>query len=188
MTMNLTRREAVIHLATLLGATVVGPRLAAATVTNQAHGFTAVEIALLDEIGDTIIPPTDVPGAKAVGIGEFLAMMIDDCYEADEQQRIKDGIRQLAAGYTERFGGEFVTGTAANRTDFLNDLDREQRAYHQRLTAGSPPHYFRVLKELTILGYFSSEIGATQALRYAEVPGGYDGNAPYTHGDRAWFN
>jgi hypothetical protein len=45
-----------------------------------------------------------------------------------------------------------------------------------------------VLKELTILGYFSSEIGATQALRYAEVPGAYDGNAPYVRGQRAWFN
>lgn len=188
MAMPLTRREAVIHLAALMGATIVGPRLAAATFTNQAHGFTAAEIALLDEIGDTIIPQTDVPGAKTVGIGAFLAMMLADCYDAAEQQRIKDGMRQLETAYANRFGGSFVSGTAANRTTLLNDLDREQRQYHQSLAAGSPPHYFRVLKELTILGYFSSEIGATQALRYAEVPGAYNGNAPYTRGDRAWFN
>lgn len=186
--MNLTRREAVIHLAALLGATVVGPRLAAATFARQAHGFTAAELALLDEIGDTIIPPTDVPGAKATGIGAFLAMMIADCYEPDEQRQIRDGIARLASAYTDRFGGDFVTGPAASRTALLDDLDREQRQYHQNLPVGAPAHYFRVLKELTILGYFSSEIGATQALRYAEVPGGYDPDAPYTRGDRAWFN
>ena len=187
--MNLTRREAVLHLATMLGATVVGPRLTAATFDmSQAHGFSATEIALLDEIGDTILPPSDVPGAKAVGIGPFLAMMISDCYTATEQQALRDGLRQLTTGFTQRFGGDFVTGTAANRTVHLNDLDREQRAYHQTLAPGAQPHYFRILKELTVLGYFSSEVGATQALRYAEVPGGYDGNAPYTHGDRAWFN
>jgi len=187
--MTLTRREAVIHLATLMGATVVGPRLSAANfVATQAHGFTAAEIVLLDEIGETIIPATDVPGAKAVGIGTFLAMMMNDCYTPAEQQMFKDGLRQLDASHTQRFGADFLSGTAANRTALLNDLDREQRQHHQDLPAGSPPHYFRVLKELTILGYFSSEIGATQALRYAEVPGQYDGNAPYRRGDRAWFN
>lgn len=186
--MELTRREAVLHLAVLMGATVVGPRLEAATFTRQAHGFTSAEVALLDEIGETIIPATDIPGARAVGIGEFLAMMIADCYLPAEQQRIKDGVRQLAAAYTQRFGATFPTGTPENRTTLLNELDREQRAYHRGLASDAPPHYFRVLKELTILGYFSSEIGATQAVRYAEVPGGYDGNAPYERGDRAWFN
>lgn len=187
--MNRTRREAVISLATLLGATVVAPRLAAASFrSSQAHGFSAAEVALLDEVGETIIPATDVAGAKAVGIGAFLAMMINDCYEPAEQQRLKDGLRQLSATYTQRFGGDFVSGTAANRTALLNELDREQRQHHENLAPGAEPHYFRVLKELTILGYFSSEVGATQALRYAEVPGGYDGNAPYQRGDRAWFN
>jgi hypothetical protein len=188
MTMDLTRRDAVIHLAMLMGATVVAPRLEAATFALQAHGFSAADIALLDEIGETIIPATDIPGAKAAGIGEFLAMMIADCYTPEEQQRIKDGIRQLDASYTQRFGATFTSGTAANRTALLNDLDREQREYHRNLASGAPAHYFRILKELSILGYFSSEIGATQALRYAEVPGGYDGNAPYKRGDRAWFN
>lgn len=188
MTMDLTRREAVIHLAMLMGTTVVAPRLEAATFAPQAHGFSAADIALLDEIGETIIPVTDIPGAKAVGIGEFLAMMVADCYTPEEQQRIKDGIRQLDASYTQRFGATFASGTAANRTTLLNDLDREQREYHRTLATGAPAHYFRILKELTILGYFSSEVGATQALRYAEVPGGFDGNAPYKRGDRAWFN
>jgi hypothetical protein len=173
----------------MMGATVVGPRLAAASFDlGQTGAFSAAEIALLDEVGETIIPATDIPGAKAVGIGRFLAMMITDCYTAAEQQALRDGVRQLSAGYAQRFGGDFMTGSAANRTAYLNDLDRGQRAFHQNLAADAQPHYFRVLKELTILGYFSSEPGATQALRYAETPGGYNGDAPYTRGQRAWFN
>jgi hypothetical protein len=187
--MTFTRREAVLQLATMLGASVVAPRLAAASFDlTQTGSFSATDISLLDEIGDTILPPSDVPGAKAVGIGPFLAMMITDCYTPEEQAVLRDGLKQLETGFTQRFGGTFVTASAADRTTYLNDLDREQLEYHRTLSPGALPHYFRVLKELTILGYFSSEVGASQALRYSEVPGGYDGNAPYRRGERAWFN
>jgi hypothetical protein len=49
-----------------------------------------------------------------------------------------------------------------------------------------PVHYFRLLRELTVLGYFTSEIGAKQALRYIETPGRYEGCIPYTKGEKAW--
>ena len=54
------------------------------------------------------------------------------------------------------------------------------------ITADSPPHYFRMMKELTLLGYFTSEIGCKQAQRYAETPGKYDPCVPYKPGDKAW--
>jgi hypothetical protein len=187
--MEISRRDAVLQLATLIGATTIVPRLAAATFDlTQTGSFAAADIALLDEVGDTIIPPSDVPGAKAVGIGAFLAMMMTDCYTPAEQRVLRDGLRALASGFVTRYGRDFVSGSGEERTAFLNDLDREQREHHARLEPGGQPHYFRTLKELTILGYFSSEVGATQALRYAEVPGSFDGNAPYRRGDRAWFN
>ena len=47
-------------------------------------------------------------------------------------------------------------------------------------------HYFRMMKELALLGYFTSEIGCTQAQRYTETPGRYDPCAPYKPGDKAW--
>ena len=49
-----------------------------------------------------------------------------------------------------------------------------------------PAHYFRMMKELTLLGYFTSEIGCTQAMRYVESPGRFDPNAPYAPGDKSW--
>ncbi|HQY06832.1 MAG TPA: gluconate 2-dehydrogenase subunit 3 family protein, partial [Lacunisphaera sp.] len=146
--------------------------------------FTDADLALLDEIGETIIPATNIPGAKAVGVGAFIAMMVADCYAADAQAEFKTGLARLPADYKARYDENFIGGKKEHRTAFLNTLDAEQRAY----TAGrnrtvSPPHYFRILRELTILGYFTSEIGATQAVHYLEVPGRYDGNVPYQKGD-----
>ena len=68
----------------------------------------------------------------------------------------------------------------------LSAIDREMSAQEKK--RGETPHYFSMMKELTLLGYFSSEIGCTHALRYAETPGSYDGDVPYHKGDRAWFD
>ena len=54
------------------------------------------------------------------------------------------------------------------------------------ITADTPTHYFRMMKELALLGYFTSEIGCTQALRYVESPGRFDPCVPYTPGEKAW--
>jgi hypothetical protein len=195
----MNRREAVIKMAALMGAVTFGPRLLAGnfgTTSPAPAGFTAAQLALLDEIADTILPPTAVPGAKAAGVGAFIAMMVQDCYEADAQAAVRTGLARLDADYAARHQGPFTTGRAADRTAFLTELDREQRAHgarlrKERLAAGLPenggtPHYFRILKELTLLGYFTSEIGCNQALQYAEVPGRYEGDLPYRKGERAW--
>lgn len=197
--MNMTRREAVIKMAVLMGASVVGPRLLAKSFGLQTPvDFPDADIALLDEIGETILPATKIPGARAVGIGAFIAMMVADCYSAKAQTEFKAGLAKMPANYEARYGEKFVGGKLANRTEFLNALDAEQRKYtaanRRKLedyaagltTDEVPPHWFRVARELTILGYFSSEIGSTQAVRYLEVPGRYDGNVPYKKGDE-WF-
>jgi hypothetical protein len=54
------------------------------------------------------------------------------------------------------------------------------------ITADAPPHYFRMMKELALLGYFTSEIGYTKAMRYQETPGRFDPCLPYTKGEPAW--
>jgi len=56
----------------------------------------------------------------------------------------------------------------------------------QAITEDKPPHFFRMMKELALLGYFTSEIGMTQAQRYVETPGRYDPCAPYTPGEKIW--
>ncbi len=200
--MTITRREAIIKMAVLMGATCVGPRLLAAnfgtyTTEKPLQEFSPGDRALLDEIGDTIIPASDVPGAKAVEIGAFIIMMVQDCYSSRDQAAFKTGLGMIAQAHTARFGEEFINGNAVDRTRLLNELDQEQKRYTQDydrrdLTVASEkersPHYFRMMKELTLLGYFTSEIGCTQALRFVETPGRFDGGAPYHSGERAWFS
>jgi hypothetical protein len=196
--MILSRREAVIKMALLMGASVVGPRLLAHTFDMKPGaptGFSSEELALLDEIGETIIPATTIPGAKAVGIGAFIAMMVNDCYSPRDQAVFAAGLVELPQNYEKEFGETFLNGKPENRVQFLNALDIEQRRHtaarrqrNETNEAGtiqelSAPHYFRIMRELTILGYFSSEIGATQAVNYLEVPGRYDGDVPYKKGD-----
>jgi hypothetical protein len=54
------------------------------------------------------------------------------------------------------------------------------------ITKEPPAHYFRMMKELALLGYFTSEIGYTKAMRYVESPGRFDPCTPYTKGEPAW--
>ncbi|HEX7237915.1 MAG TPA: gluconate 2-dehydrogenase subunit 3 family protein, partial [Gammaproteobacteria bacterium] len=83
-------------------------------------------------------------------------------------------------------GGGFMASSPAQRVALLERLDREAIEYMRRPGADARPHYFRMIKELTLLGYFTSEIGCTQALRYTEVPGRFEPCVTYTAGEKAW--
>ena len=185
------RREAIRHVTALLGgaAFVGGTRLLEASerlqpraqVPRQGVGpFTQQDVALLDEIADTILPATTTPGAKAAQTGAFMALMVTDTYSERDQAVFRAGMEQLTAK-------SFMTLTPAQRLALLEQLDREQKDYMDaRRGNDTPRHYFRMMKELALLGYFTSEIGCTQALRYVEAPGSFEPCVPYTPGERAW--
>lgn len=185
------RREAIRRVTALLGgvALVGGSGLLEASerilpreaITRQGVGpFTPQDIALLDEVADTILPETKTPGAKAAQTGAFMALMVTDTYTERDQAVFRGGMEQLKAA-------SFMALTPAQRLAMLEQLDREQKAYMDaRRGNDTPRHYFRMMKELALLGYFTSEIGCTQALRYVEAPGSFDPCVPYTPGDPAW--
>jgi hypothetical protein len=176
---TLTRREVLARLGVLLGGALIGGDtwLRGATVAGKAAfaPFTAADIALLDDIAETIIPATSTPGAKAAGVGAFMAMMVTDCYDDAHHAAFLAGLEKLRAE-------KFVAATLAERTARLNALDAGQKAH-----TGTPAHFFKMMKQLTVLGYFTSEIGASQTLIYEEAPGRFDGNFPYQKGDRYFF-
>ena len=75
-----------------------------------------------------------------------------------------------------------MDASAEERLTFLNGL-------HQKYVASGEekqPEIIQMLRDLTVLGYFSSEIGATQALRFVESPGRFDPCVDHKKGDRAW--
>jgi len=187
----MNRREAIKRLTLLMGGAIVGADtfLRGGVLAGKTSflSLSADDLALLDEIGETIIPATDTPGAKAVQIGAFMQMMVADCYDDEHQAIFQAGLGRVEEAAQRRFGRPFRQGSAAERLQLLSEIDAEEKSQRSRNPAGAPAHYFRLMKQLTMLGYFSSEIGCTQALRYVEVPGAYRGSEPYRKGDRAWF-
>lgn len=187
----LTRREAILRVSAVLGgAALVGQ---ASLLTGCAAAperpaalvelFTPHDVALLDEVADTILPETSTPGAKAAGVGPFMARMVAEAYDARTQRAFCDGLAQLERDCVHAAGVPFLDATPQARLAFLEEIDREQ---YERAERGGPPHYFRMIKELALLGYFTSEIGYTQAMRYTETPARFDPCVPYAPGDKAW--
>ena len=199
----MNRRDALARVALLMGGTVIGAdyfltgcssdgstkdksQAKAAANAKPKDLLDAQQVAYLDEVADTILPATKTPGAKAAHVGSFMAVMVRDCYLPADQQTFLKGIKQLEAASQKQNGQGFLACTPAQRTALLTALDAEQKQYSKTKKIEDPNHYFRMMKELTLLGYFTSEVGATQALRYLPVPGKYDGCVPYKKGDRAW--
>ena len=187
----INRREAVRRIALLMGTAVVASEamLRGGTVAGKegAAPFTDADRALLDAVGDTIVPETDIPGAKAVGIGAFMTMMVSDCYNAKQHAVFADGLVRIDKACRAKFSRSFLEATPEQRLALCNELDAEQGARTPTKPRSVPEHYFRMMKELALIGYFSSEIGATRAVKYVEVPGAFHGDYPYKKGDRAWY-
>lgn len=173
--------------------------------------FRIQDVVFLDEVAETILPATKTPGAKDAKTGAFMALMVTDCYTPEQQKVFHEGMRKVDDACKRAHNVPFMEATAQQRLAVFNMLDQEQKSdidardetERQRKSSGpidklvgaikhgsghaaTPPHYFRMMKELTLLGYFTSEIGCTQAMRYIESPGRFDPCLPYSAGDQAW--
>ena len=204
----MNRRDAIGRVALIMGGAVIGAEFfisgCKSTTTQVSDLFNTDHVAFLNEVADTILPTTSSPGAKAANVGGFMAVMVRDCYTPKDQKTFLEGMSKLNDASNKQFSSKFLDLTPEQRTDLLVALDKEQKDFTEQRnkaveadmakhkgdnTYKSPElarHYFRMIKELTLLGYFTSEIGATKALRYIAVPGRYDGCIPYKKGDKAW--
>ncbi|MCC6288048.1 MAG: gluconate 2-dehydrogenase subunit 3 family protein [Chitinophagaceae bacterium] len=195
----MNRRDALSRVALILGGTVVGANafLEGCKPADKKTGdeakdgkpvalFAATDSAYLDEIAETIIPATDTPGAKAAKVGAFMTVMVTDCYPEADQKVFTEGMKKLDEASKKKSGKLFMESSPEERKALLIEIDKEAKDYMAAKKKDDPKHYFRMMKELTLLGYFTSEPGATQALRYVAVPGKYEGCIAYKKGDRAW--
>lgn len=217
----MNRREALASVSILLGGTIIGAEIFLSGCTNSTGKtglFSKEDIALLDDIAETIIPATpDSGGGKAAKVGEFMKQIVTDCYTKAEQDSFISGITTFKATCKEKYQRVFADLTAKEKEDFLTDLHQQARQYVETdsykkekdlfnnqqeewikaeeikqnfgaryIKKNFPPHYFTMMRQLTVWGYFSSKEGMTKALRYVETPGHYDGAFPYKKGDKAW--
>ena len=200
------RRELLKMIALVTGGVVIGGEVfltGCASPGKPDVGFTPANISLLDEVGETILPATSSPGAKAAEVGKFMQVFVTDCYNERQQEAFAKGISALEEASKKMNGKSFVESTPQQRHDLLLSLENEAKEYDKKITVeeqeqrdqakremkefeSSPSHYYTMMKQLTLLGFFTSKVGATQALRHVAVPGKYDGAYPYKKGDKAW--
>ncbi|HMQ48370.1 MAG TPA: gluconate 2-dehydrogenase subunit 3 family protein [Saprospiraceae bacterium] len=183
------RREALALATTILGGTLVGAELFLSGCKSESKSdpttlFSVADIQLMDEIGETILPDSDrSPGAKAAQIGAFMQVIVADCYDEAEQQLFTSGLAAINSRAKTEYGKSFLEMTSTDRTALLTHFDREARDQKEAET----PHFFAMMRELTIWGYFTSEPGATKALRYNPIPGRFEGCVDYQPEQPAWF-
>lgn len=187
----MNRREALARVAWIMGGTVVGANLFLEGCTRQASKdveglFEPATVDFLGDVADAILPPTSSPGAKEAGVGEFIPVMVKDCYTADQQKVFMDGLGKIEDASKDKYGRKFQELNADERTEVVNAIDKEAKEYQRNKKEDDQDHYFHLFKQLTLLGFFTSELGATKALRYVQVPGKYVGDYPYKKGDKAW--
>ena len=181
----ITRRDALKTTTALLGGVLVsssgillgchreGP--------SRASGIlSADDQALIEDIADTLLPSTPAsPGAKAAAVGPTMNLLLTDCYKPEVQQRVIEGLRQFRATCAARCGKGFATLPRSDREQLVRDIDAESQK-------NADTHYFTTVRELAHGAYFSSQVGATQALRYVQTPGRFDGCVTLTPGQPAW--
>lgn len=182
------RRKALKNVAFLLGTAISASTIGVLFESFGIHEdennkiyFSASDEEILAEFADIIIPTTaSSAGAKAAEVGTFIPMMIRDCYPADLQNIFSKGMKEMAVKCLNKYNKDFMNLTIQERQNIMNELKDEA------ITNDKAPCFFIIARDLTLLGYFSSEIGCTQAREYLPVPGRYDGSAEYKPGQKAW--
>jgi hypothetical protein len=194
------RREILKIAAVMLGAGLSGSLsqnvLAGLVPTSKPLGkpFTAKTRKHVAILAEMIIPKTDTPGAIEAGAPAFIEMMVSDWFNDGEQKIFFAGLASLDDYCKTNFSKEFVACDEAQRTLALKDSEKSALTYKgnapavdisQKYVDPDTP-FFSKLKELTVLGYFTSEIGSKQVLSYNPMPMTYDGDYDFSETGRQW--
>ncbi len=179
----MNRREALVLMAAGFGGTIFGaPRMllgiAAAAEAAPRTLLSESQLALLNEVAETILPATaGSGGAKAANVAGFMEDTVRNFYDEGERATFVAGLAELQAASRGRYSGRgFVDLAPGERLELVLALDQ-----------GRPqPPYYQMIKQLSVMGYFTSEIGATQAMAHVAVPGRFDGIVKIPPGTRAW--
>ncbi len=186
------RRKIVLGLSALAGGALLGYPGYKWMRWNQEPDLDYLDQSrnLLASIIDTIIPRTDSPGASDCGVHDFIIKMIKECTDTIGQNKFLEGLRTLDNYSQSAFGRSFQECSADDRIRILYFIEGQDELWPgiagkiQKKYLGSS--FFIVLKKYCVIGYCTSEGGATRALRYSPIPSSYVACMPYVEGDKAW--
>jgi hypothetical protein len=180
------RREALKRTALLMGGVVSAP-----AILGVLNGCTAKpgidwkpvylnedQASVVSQVAEIIIPKTDTPGAKEVGVPSFIDQLLKEVYSPEDQEWFSKGLATFNADAEKAYGDAFADLDDEDQQTFVKKV-HDEAVQAERATQPEPKRPFiLMMKEMTMLGYFTSEVGATQVLQYAPVPGAYKGCVP----------
>ena len=189
---SITRRRALEQVAMLLGGAISAPTLAGVLSARTRRAWATspqwaprtlspAQLELVATVAEHIIPQTDTPGARAAGVHRFVDTLLTDHYPVTERDRFLAGLAGLDARAQSAQGRTFAQCAPDQRVALLTAMDAQ--AYGP--SREEDGWFFRRMKELTLVGYYTSEIGAMQELHPSPF-GTYSGDIPYASVGRAW--
>lgn len=167
----------------------------ASTTGYQPSFFTETEYTTIAEMSETMLPATQTPGAKELGVPEFIDLLLTDFTDTEDQQRWRKGIGEFMAEAEKATGKAFNDLGAEEKLAYLNQVDVAAKATGEAidkepLTSDEKNDrfpFFLLFKSAAIAGYFSSEKIGMEVLAYDPVPGQYAGCIPLTeNGGKSW--
>jgi len=198
----MNRREAIQRASLVLGYAITGPTLAAVLngckatpgLTFQPVFFTPEQAQLIDTITEIIIPKTDTPGAKDAGVPSFIDVLIKEVYAKEDQEKFIGDLEVFNKGANKDFGSDFINCSTEDQAAYFKQQHSEALAKTGdggstgwwNAGSGIEMPFIMKVKELTLLGFFTSEPGATQVLQYNPVPGPFQGCVPLEQAGKTW--
>jgi hypothetical protein len=176
---KLDRRSLILGAVFLVGGAVALTRFSKGTAAESSAGpvFSSDQFALLEQASEEIIPTTDTPGAIGAGVPEFIRQLLADWGSNETRALIVGVLESVEKQAWSRHGAGFLELPGERRQSLIRALDEESLA---RKDIG-----WSRFKQLVLLGYYHSEVGATQELRYELVPGAWRSCLPLTEVGRA---
>ncbi len=198
----MNRREAIQRASLVLGYALTGPAIvgvlqgckASPELTYKPVFFSEDQALLISELSEIIIPKTTTPGAKDAGVPGFIDQMLKEIYTKEQQDNFLKGLAEFDADAEREYGDHFAACTPEQRTAlvrkhhdaaFAKGVDGGSSGWWNAGSGGDKPFILKA-KELTILGFFTSEPGATKVLQYNQVPGPFKGCVPLAEVGKAW--
>lgn len=187
----MNRREAIKRLALLSGGALSMSTISAimSGCTPSGSGLqtlSAEQNELVTVISELIIPETDTPGARAAGVNQFIDHMLTEWNTEEEREHFLSGLDHVNEISSSRFDNDFLELSEADQVSVLKLLEQEALDSPQPVTDTELRPFFSMMKEYTVVGYYTSEIGASVELKSNIVPGHYDACMPYDEIGRAW--
>lgn len=191
----MNRREALKNAGLVLGFAISAPTLSAVLqgckakpeLAFQPQFLKAEQAALVAEVAEIIIPKTDTPGAKDAGVPAFIDILVKDCYKKEDQDNFLSGLADFDKGAKDSYGDAFLDLDAAQQVEYVTKVHSDALTASKEEGAKDKPRPFILtMKELTVVGFFTSEPGATQVLQYEAVPGAYKGCLPLSEVGKTW--